>query len=226
MQKKYLTAVALLSSVVLAFPAFAQSNAGVDPACLMKNSDGTETVDMTKCPDGKTPGAANITPPAPDATKGDANTTAPAPAQDGTSGTTTEAPATAPAQPSTTEAPAKTTEQPSTTATDDALVVPKESFAGATVMTASDFIGKRVYTKAGEDIGEVNDLIVTDNGGVQAVVLGVGGFLGIGEKDVAVRMAAIEMQKDGESTKLVVDASKEQLTEAPAYDRANRTYVN
>jgi sporulation protein YlmC with PRC-barrel domain len=212
MQKKHLTAAALLSSVMLAYPAFAQNNAGVDPACLVKNSDGTETVDMTKCPDGKTPGAANTTPPATDAPKTDPD--AAAPAQDGTTGNTT------------TEAPATTPAQPSATATDDSVVVPKDSFAGAKVMTASDFMGKRVYTKAGEDIGEVNDLIVTDNGSVQAVVLGVGGFLGIGEKDVAVRMAAIEMQEDGEWTKLVVDATKEQLTEAPAYDRGTRTYVN
>ena len=72
----------------------------------------------------------------------------------------------------------------------------------------------------------MTDLIVTDNGAVQAVILGVGGFLGIGEKDVAVTMQAIQIQSDGDSTKLVVDASKEQLTNAPDYDRAKRTYLN
>ena len=76
------------------------------------------------------------------------------------------------------------------------------------------------------DDGEVNDLIVTDNGAVQAVILGVGGFLGIGEKDVAVAMRAIEMQPDGDSVKLVVDASKDQLNSAPGYDRTKRVYVN
>ena len=72
----------------------------------------------------------------------------------------------------------------------------------------------------------MNDLIVTDNGSVQAVILGVGGFLGIGEKDVAVTMQAIQMEQDGDSTKLVVDASKDQLTSAPGYDRVKRTYLN
>lgn len=92
-------------------------------------------------------------------------------------------------------------------------------------MTATDFIGKRVYTKAGDDIGEVNDLFVTDNGNVRAVVLGVGGFLGIGEKDVAVSMNAVEMVQDGDAVRLVVDATKDQLQAAPTFDRVKRTYV-
>jgi sporulation protein YlmC with PRC-barrel domain len=93
------------------------------------------------------------------------------------------------------------------------------------VISASDFIGKRVYTKAGEDIGEVNDLIMTDNGSVRAVILGVGGFLGIGEKDVAVAMAAIDVTQDGSTSRLVVDGSKEQFNAAPKYDRSTRTYL-
>jgi len=106
------------------------------------------------------------------------------------------------------------------------VIVPADRLQNANIMTASDFIGKRVYTKAGEDIGEVNDLIVTDNGSVQAVILGVGGFLGLGEKDVAVTMRSIEIQSDGNTARLVVDASKDQLTNAPGYDRVNRTYLN
>jgi sporulation protein YlmC with PRC-barrel domain len=114
---------------------------------------------------------------------------------------------------------------PGITGTGD-LIVPADRFQNAKVVAASDFIGQRVYTRSGEDIGEVNDLIVTDNGAVQAVILGVGGFLGVGEKDVAVTMQAIQIQSEGESTRLVVDASKEQLTSAPDFDRAKRTYQN
>jgi sporulation protein YlmC with PRC-barrel domain len=105
------------------------------------------------------------------------------------------------------------------------MIVPPESFSGATVISANDFIGKRVYSRAGDDIGEVNDLIMTGNGGVQAVVLGVGGFLGIGEKDVAISMASIDMTKDGSAVRLVVDGTKEQFNAAPAYDRTTRTYL-
>lgn len=131
---------------------------------------------------------------------------------------------TAPADSTTATQPAPA-DQTTTGSTAPSLIVPQDMMTGARIMTASDFIGKRVYSKAGDDIGEVNDLFVTDKGNVQAVVLGVGGFLGIGEKDVAVSMSAIEMVKDGNAVRLVVDATKDQLQTAPAYDRANRTYI-
>lgn len=187
--------VACLAASALAVPALAQTDPAADPACIVKNADGTSAIDRAKCPDGLKPSAS-----ATGSTDGSnqMNTTS--------SGSNAAAPAVA-------------------GGTSD-LIVSADRFRNAKVMAASDFIGKRVYTRAGEDIGEVADLIVTDNGAVQAVVLGVGGFLGIGEKDVAVTMQAIEMMPEGDTTRLVVDASKEQLTNAPDYDRQKRTYLN
>jgi sporulation protein YlmC with PRC-barrel domain len=205
-------ALASLAFTALAQPAFAQTSSAADPACIVKNADGSETVDKIKCPDGlkpAAPGAASETAPATDSTATQSTTTAPE--------------AVTPDQEAAPDSTASTTPVPSLS---NDVIVPADRFANARVMTASDFIGKRVYTKSGEDIGEVNDLIVTDNGAVQAVILGVGGFLGLGEKDVAVTMQSIEMQTDGSSSKLVVDASKEQLTNAPGYDREKRTYLN
>ena len=57
----------------------------------------------------------------------------------------------------------------------------------------SDLQGKAVYGSEGESIGEINDILVSQDGSVNAVILGVGGFLGIGEKDVAVDMAALKL---------------------------------
>ncbi|MBR0555469.1 PRC-barrel domain-containing protein [Ciceribacter sp. L1K23] len=57
----------------------------------------------------------------------------------------------------------------------------------------SDFEGKSVYGSDGESIGEINDVLVSQDGSVNAVIIGVGGFLGIGEKDVAVNMAALQL---------------------------------
>ncbi|MGK9054252.1 PRC-barrel domain-containing protein [Neorhizobium petrolearium] len=57
----------------------------------------------------------------------------------------------------------------------------------------SDLQGKAVYGSEGESIGEINDVLVSQNGSVNAVVIGVGGFLGIGEKDVAVNMSALQL---------------------------------
>jgi len=204
-------ALAALAFTALATPTFAQTSAA-DPACMIKNADGSESIDKTKCPDGLkpvAPGAASDAAPAVDSTASKSTTAAP--------DASTQDPAAAPdSTASTTPAPVES----------NYIIVPAERLANAKIMTASDFIGKRVYTKAGEDIGEVNDLIVSDNGSVQAVILGVGGLLGLGEKDVAVTMQSIEMQADGSTAKLVVDASKDQLTNAPGYDRVKRTYLN
>nr|CAD6438802.1 photosystem reaction center subunit H [Rhizobium sp. Q54] len=57
----------------------------------------------------------------------------------------------------------------------------------------TDFEGKAVYGAEGESIGEINDVLVSQDGSVNAVIIGVGGFLGIGEKNVAIDMGALEL---------------------------------
>ncbi|MBF9195325.1 PRC-barrel domain-containing protein [Microvirga terrestris] len=59
-------------------------------------------------------------------------------------------------------------------------------------MMASDLIGTRVIGSNNESIGDINDVIMDRNGQIMAAVVGVGGFLGIGEKDVAVPFKALE----------------------------------
>jgi sporulation protein YlmC with PRC-barrel domain len=51
---------------------------------------------------------------------------------------------------------------------------------------ASKLMGLDVYNEANEKLGDVNELILDKNGKVNAVVIGVGGFLGMGEHDIAV----------------------------------------
>jgi sporulation protein YlmC with PRC-barrel domain len=62
----------------------------------------------------------------------------------------------------------------------------------ASQMMASDLIGTRVVSTNNESIGDINDVIVDRNGQIMAAVVGVGGFLGIGEKDVAVPFKSLE----------------------------------
>ncbi|HWT29719.1 MAG TPA: PRC-barrel domain-containing protein [Propylenella sp.] len=87
---------------------------------------------------------------------------------------------------------------------------------------ATAFIGQSVFSSEdpeSDNIGEVNDLIIGDDGKITHAVIGVGGFLGIGEKDVAVpfdELAVVE--RDGD-IRLVYAATKEQLEQAEAYDR-------
>jgi len=54
--------------------------------------------------------------------------------------------------------------------------------------------GTRVYGANNENIGEINDVLLSRSGQVAAVIIGVGGFLGIGEKDVAVPMSMLVFQ--------------------------------
>ena len=56
-----------------------------------------------------------------------------------------------------------------------------------------DLQGKPVYGSEGENIGQINDVLVSPDGSVNAVVIGVGGFLGLGVKDVAVAMHALQI---------------------------------
>ena len=206
--KAHLLALTTALSLVAFVPAYAEDLTGVDPACIMKNADGTDMVDKTKCPDGKMPGAASNTTEQP-AVKSPA-----------------EQPATTPPATTTAEQPAASDTTATATAAPVEIIVPADQLNAAKLMTASDYIGKRVYDRTGADIGEVNDLILSEDSRIAATILGVGGFLGMGEKNVAVSVKSIEMVKDGESTKLVVDATKEQLDKAPSYDVRARRYAS
>lgn len=104
------------------------------------------------------------------------------------------------------------------------LIVPADRLNNAKMMSAKDYIGKTVYDQAGANIGEVNDLIVSEDGQINAVILGVGGFLGMGEKNVAVSIRSVNMTQDGNNMRLVVEATKDQLNSAPTYDTSTRRY--
>jgi sporulation protein YlmC with PRC-barrel domain len=79
-------------------------------------------------------------------------------------------------------------------------------------------IGRSVVNADNESIGEVNDLVTDQNGKIIAVVIGAGGFLGIGEKDVAIRFEDIKLARDeNNDVKVIADLSKETLASAPDY---------
>ena len=87
---------------------------------------------------------------------------------------------------------------------------------------ATNMLGENVYNGTGDDaenIGDVNDLVIGNDGAVKAVVIGVGGFLGIGEKNVAIDMAALDWAEKNGDRWLVTNATKEQLEALAAFDR-------
>jgi hypothetical protein len=70
----------------------------------------------------------------------------------------------------------------------------------------------------GQDtIGEVSDLVVTEDGRVEAIVVGVGGFLGIGEKPVALAWDSVKLTEQDGSSVILVSATREQLEGMPTY---------
>ena len=84
---------------------------------------------------------------------------------------------------------------------------------------ASDLINQSVYNRANERVGEVNELLLDQNGQVVAAIIGVGGFLGIGERNVAVNFNQLQMVNDNNTMRLVVNADKAQLQQAPEFRR-------
>lgn len=84
-------------------------------------------------------------------------------------------------------------------------------------MQASDLIGATVRTASDEDAGEVSDLIIDQDGRVVAVVVGVGGFLGMGEKRVAISWDEVTQGGTADELELQIDQTREELSLAPEY---------
>ena len=71
---------------------------------------------------------------------------------------------------------------------------------------------------ANETIGDVNEIVLGKDGKVAAVVLGVGGFLGMGEREVAVSFGSLQMRRtDNDRLVLVINATKDTLKGAPEW---------
>lgn len=87
----------------------------------------------------------------------------------------------------------------------------------------STFLGMPVYESDAKDaatIGTLNDLITTADGQIIAAVIGVGGFLGVGEKDVAVTPDQLQLAYLGHGNRwLIIKATRDELEAAPAFDR-------
>jgi sporulation protein YlmC with PRC-barrel domain len=108
---------------------------------------------------------------------------------------------------------------------------------------ASDLMGMRIYRADSapegdaiegaqqdwDDIGEVGDLILTQDGTVEAVLVDVGGFLGIGENRIAVDMDQIRVVQDQSTAEdegdffLVLNAPRQSIEEAPVYGGSARS---
>lgn len=83
---------------------------------------------------------------------------------------------------------------------------------------ASKLVGAKVQNNGGETIGDINEVLLDKDGKVAAVVVGVGGFLGMGERHAAVSFSSLQLSRDSSGNPLVrVNATKEQIKGAPEW---------
>jgi sporulation protein YlmC with PRC-barrel domain len=95
-------------------------------------------------------------------------------------------------------------------------------------VTVTDWYKQDVYDPNNNKIGEIMDVLVDKSGKVSSLIIGVDGFLGAGEKDVAVPFDAVKItNKDNNKRTLVMNTTKDDLKNAPGfkYDRSTTTWV-
>jgi sporulation protein YlmC with PRC-barrel domain len=117
------------------------------------------------------------------------------------------------------------------TATSDASATDQTSTAAINKSTLTempmnkirvkDLVGTTVYDADDASVGEIGDVVLTPDKKADSVIIDVGGFLGIGEKEVAVGMDNLKFMTDKNGNKyLYTNFTKEQLKAQPAYDKS------
>ena len=95
-------------------------------------------------------------------------------------------------------------------------------------VTVTQWYKQNVYDPSDNKIGEIMDVLVDRDGKVTALIVGVGGFLGAGEKDVAVPFNSVRATtKDNNKYYLVMNSTKDALKSAKGfkYDRNAMTWL-
>ena len=94
-------------------------------------------------------------------------------------------------------------------------------------LTVTDWYKQSVYDPNNNKVGEIMDVLVSSDGKVNALIVGVGGFLGAGEKDVAVNFTAVKKTMKNDKIYLTMSTTKDALKSAPGfrYDSNQTTWV-
>ena len=97
----------------------------------------------------------------------------------------------------------------------------------ASSLTVTDWYKQSVYDRSNSKIGDISDVLVGQNGQVDAAIIGVGGFLGAGEKQVAVSFSSIKRAMKDDKVYLTLDTTKDALKNAPGfkYDSTKTSWV-
>lgn len=93
-------------------------------------------------------------------------------------------------------------------------------------LALSDWFGQTIYDGADNKVGSVSDVLMDQDKKASLAIVGVGGFLGIGEKNVAVPFESIKRSIRDGKVYLTMDANKDQLKNAQGlrYDRVTNSW--
>jgi sporulation protein YlmC with PRC-barrel domain len=83
--------------------------------------------------------------------------------------------------------------------------------------TITNYYKQDVYDKSQHSVGKIDDVLIDKAGKITALIVGVGGFLGAGEKDVALPFTAVNAEKKNDKWYLTVDETKDSLKNAAGY---------
>jgi len=116
-------------------------------------------------------------------------------------------------------------QRPAPTTPPAATETPKAPVAGQivvqetnTVLAKQDLIGQAVHAPDNAKIGSISDLILSQDGkNVEGFVIGVGGFLGLGEKSVALKLDKLKMIRGADGVELFMDMTKDELRNTPSF---------
>jgi sporulation protein YlmC with PRC-barrel domain len=91
---------------------------------------------------------------------------------------------------------------------------------------SANYVGKPIVNASGEKIGDINDLLFDRTGRITTVVIGVGGFLGLGEKRVALPFEVITYSDEDGKRLIMVPLTKEALMAAPEFKLTEKTTMD
>jgi len=125
---------------------------------------------------------------------------------------------TEPATPPAVTQPAPSGAASTTTTATKTTSINFKSLMAADEMRASKLSGLQVRNAAGENLGDINEIVMDHTGKPTTAVIGVGGFLGLGEKNVGVPFDALTFAPTSDGKNMVrLDATSDALKAAPAY---------
>ena len=87
---------------------------------------------------------------------------------------------------------------------------------------AGTILGQRVTDPEGQDIGRLVDVLVDANGQPQAAIIDFGGFMGVGNRKVAVHWSALRFTPADPKRKIALEMSQDQIKAAPEFRNPNR----